>query len=77
MSHSPAPGRIGPASFAASSVREARPDEHEAAQALIEGFNPEVALTRTQTIMEEVLHCDFRYQMRQVNDRPALDPIDK
>ena len=29
--------------------------------ALIEGFNPEIALTRTQTIMEGALHCDFRY----------------
>ncbi|MCS6910033.1 MAG: L-2-amino-thiazoline-4-carboxylic acid hydrolase [Anaerolineales bacterium] len=29
--------------------------------ALIEGFNPEVTLTRTQTIMEGALFCDFRY----------------
>jgi len=29
--------------------------------ALIEGFNPEVALTRTQTIMGGAPFCDFRY----------------
>lgn len=29
--------------------------------ALIEGFNPEVTLTRTQTIMQGASHCDFRY----------------
>jgi L-2-amino-thiazoline-4-carboxylic acid hydrolase len=30
--------------------------------ALIEGFNPEVTLTRTQTIMEGASHCDFRFR---------------
>jgi L-2-amino-thiazoline-4-carboxylic acid hydrolase len=29
--------------------------------ALIEGFNPDVRLTRTQTIMGGASHCDFRY----------------
>lgn len=29
--------------------------------ALIEGFNPEAKLTRTQTIMDGAGHCDFRY----------------
>ncbi len=29
--------------------------------AMIEGFNPEIAFTRTQTIMEGSTHCDFRY----------------
>ena len=29
--------------------------------ALIEGFNPDVSLKRTQTIMEGASHCDFRY----------------
>ena len=29
--------------------------------ALIEGFNPDVSLTRTQTIMQGAPHCDFRY----------------
>jgi hypothetical protein len=30
--------------------------------ALIEGFNPEIKLTRTQTIMEGAAFCDFRYE---------------
>lgn len=30
--------------------------------ALIEGFNPGVTLTRTQTIMQGASHCDFRYR---------------
>lgn len=30
--------------------------------ALIEGFNPSVTLTRTQTIMEGASHCDFRFR---------------
>ena len=29
--------------------------------ALIEGFNPAIRLTRTQTIMEGASHCDFRF----------------
>lgn len=32
--------------------------------ALIEGFNGEVTLERTQTIMEGASHCDFRYRHR-------------
>ncbi len=32
--------------------------------ALIEGFNPQVELTRTQTIMLGAPHCDFRYRMK-------------
>jgi hypothetical protein len=32
--------------------------------ALIEGFNPQVRLTRTQTIMEGASHCDFRFVRR-------------
>jgi len=28
-----------------------------------EGFNPELALTRTQTIMQGASYCDFRYRM--------------
>lgn len=31
--------------------------------ALIEGFNDEVQLTRTQTIMDGASHCDFRYRL--------------
>jgi hypothetical protein len=29
---------------------------------MIEGFNPDIAFTRTQTIMEGAPHCDFRYR---------------
>lgn len=30
--------------------------------ALIEGFNPKVQLTRTQTLLGGASHCDFRYR---------------
>jgi len=33
--------------------------------ALIEGFNPDISLERTQTIMEGADYCDFRYRRRQ------------
>jgi len=33
--------------------------------ALIEGFNPLVQLTRTQTLMQGAACCDFRYQLRK------------
>ena len=33
--------------------------------ALIEGFNPEVSLKRTQTIMEGAPHCDFHYCVKK------------
>ena len=33
--------------------------------ALIEGFNPEVTLERTQTIMAGAPHCDFRYCLKK------------
>ena len=29
-----------------------------------EGFNPDLELTRTQTIMGGATHCDFRYRMK-------------
>ncbi len=32
--------------------------------ALIDGFNGDVELTRTQTIMEGATHCDFRYKLK-------------
>jgi len=32
--------------------------------ALIEGFNSDVTLRRTQTIMEGASHCDFRFEAR-------------
>lgn len=31
--------------------------------ALIEGFNPQIRLTRTQTLMEGAPFCDFRYRL--------------
>jgi hypothetical protein len=30
---------------------------------LVEGFNPAVKLTRTQTVMEGASHCDFRFEL--------------
>jgi L-2-amino-thiazoline-4-carboxylic acid hydrolase len=33
--------------------------------AMIEGFNPRIAFTRTQTIMQGATHCDFRYSARK------------
>ncbi len=32
--------------------------------ALVEGFNPEIELTRTRTLMEGASHCDFRFRAR-------------
>jgi hypothetical protein len=29
--------------------------------AMIDGFNPDIELTRTQTLMEGAAHCDFRF----------------
>jgi hypothetical protein len=40
--------------------------------ALIEGFNSEIELRRTQTLMEGATHCDFRYAMR--SQQPATAP---
>lgn len=40
--------------------------------ALIEGFNPGVTLTRTQTIMQGASHCDFRYARKpDVSNQPG------
>lgn len=39
--------------------------------ALAEGFNPEIHLTRTQTIMEGASHCDFRFRLDDDNDDTA------
>jgi hypothetical protein len=33
--------------------------------ALVEGFNPEIELVRTQTIMEGAPYCDFRFRARK------------
>jgi hypothetical protein len=32
--------------------------------ALVEGFNPDIVLTRTQTIMEGAATCDFRFRAK-------------
>lgn len=37
---------------------------------LIEGFNPTIKLTRTQTIMEGRSHCDFRFVQAGPDDSP-------
>ncbi len=29
------------------------------------GYNPEIEMTRTQTIMKGASHCDFRYRMKK------------
>lgn len=42
--------------------------------ALGDGFNPDLTLTRTQTIMEGALRCDFRYRLKpptRSEERPA------
>jgi hypothetical protein len=33
--------------------------------AMIDGFNPDLALTRTQTVMEGASHCDFRFSKKR------------
>ena len=33
--------------------------------ALAQGFSPEIQLTRTQTLMEGALFCDFRFHLRE------------
>jgi L-2-amino-thiazoline-4-carboxylic acid hydrolase len=33
--------------------------------AFVEGFNPDIVLTRTQTIMEGGNYCDFRYRLKK------------
>jgi L-2-amino-thiazoline-4-carboxylic acid hydrolase len=34
---------------------------------MAEGFDPEIELTRTQTIMQGATHCDFRYKRRRAS----------
>lgn len=38
--------------------------------ALIEGFNPEIALTRTQTLMQGAAFCDFRFHSPAITQVP-------
>ena len=42
--------------------------------ALVQGFNPEVTLTRTQTIMEGAGHCDFRFVRPPGTPGPEVTP---
>jgi predicted ArsR family transcriptional regulator len=35
--------------------------------AMIDGFNPDIALTRTQTVMQGATHCDFRFAAKAVH----------
>jgi hypothetical protein len=42
--------------------------------AMIEGFNPAIAFTRTQTLMEGSAHCDFRYRIEPGGDQIAAPP---
>jgi hypothetical protein len=39
---------------------------------LVEGFNPDVTLTRTQTIMQGATHCDFRFELRRPREGGAM-----
>ena len=32
--------------------------------AFLEGFNPQIEVTRTQTIMEGAKYCDFRFEKK-------------
>jgi len=41
--------------------------------ALVQGFNPEIALTRTGTLMEGASHCDFRFERRAPDASPSGD----
>ncbi len=38
---------------------------------LVEGFNPAVKLTRTQTVMEGASYCDFRFELRRPQNAPC------
>lgn len=42
--------------------------------ALVQGFNPNIQLTRTQTIMEGASHCDFRFEAPACGPEPPEDP---
>jgi hypothetical protein len=36
------------------------------------GYNPDIELTRTQTIMQGASHCDFRYRLKSEAEEPSL-----
>jgi hypothetical protein len=42
--------------------------------ALIQGFNPAVKLTRTQTLMGGASHCDFRYEFKPTPPDAEIGP---
>ena len=42
--------------------------------ALAQGFNPEIALTRTQTIMGGATFCDFRFRLGGSDPEPREGP---
>lgn len=44
--------------------------------ALIEGFDPDTELTRTQTIMQGASHCDFRYRKKDTSERRGSETGD-
>jgi hypothetical protein len=44
--------------------------------ALVKGFNPDIQLTRTQTIMEGAPCCDFRFRLHQPANVPVDQPVD-
>ena len=44
--------------------------------ALIEGFNPAVRLTRTQTLMEGAPYCDFRFEAPDPGPADGPPPVD-
>jgi|SRR5579864_4301795 len=49
---------------------------------LVQGFNPTIQLTRTQTIMQGATHCDFRFQAPALTsssprDATLSDPTDQ
>ena len=37
------------------------------------GYNPNMELKRTQTIMQGASHCDFRYRMKNTKDEPSCN----
>jgi hypothetical protein len=39
--------------------------------ALIDGFNPDIELTRTQTIMQGASFCDFRFRVREADEKTS------
>ncbi len=41
--------------------------------AMVEGFNPDLEFSRTQTLMEGMSHCNFRYNRR---DRPVSSQVE-